>query len=289
MSRLLERWKREKEEKEQRRIEREKRKTEREKEKERKKKEAKKKRKKSAENRKYYKKVRAKQLKERKDKGDEYGYFMVLVMKDCERFKKVGISYWKTGAYKLFNDEVEKNRKEVSYPQLKISDGGVLSNSSEYEIIIVQLINDDDKDMISHFRDKDGRFIEHIITDSDKYKIIDKADWFVDETFAVYGYHPINDRKNFAFIADNIVMKDVRPDTARRVFVYKNKVVIQYDSTFDFVQCKSNKEAERLYDALYKKADGNKYIIFTGRSPRGISTWLLNELEQITGWKRNVL
>ena len=58
------------------------------------------------------------------------------------------------------------------------------------------------------------------------------------------------------------------------------------DLDFDFVVCKTPKEAKRLYDALEKYAGSNEYVFFTGTLNRQQSSMMLNKLEEKTGWSR---
>ena len=283
MSKLLERWKREKVEKEARQAERERKRAEREKEKLRLKREKHHKKMRHKQNQRYYKKKRAAFMKEKAKIGDEKGYFVVYIMKNCKKVKKIGVAAWKTDAYNIFNDAIEKNRADVSYP-LRVYDRGNLSKTVEHEIIIAQKVTQED-DAVTYFRNADGKFIEHEIVDKKGYKIIDKAEWLIEETFTVQGYHPTKDRKTFRFILNEMVLKDLSRETSRVIFVWGDKVIIRNDSTLDAITCKNNKEAERLYDALYKAVDGNKYIAFTGRCPRDIVGWVKENLEEITGRK----
>lgn len=288
MSRLLERWKREKEEKEARKAAREAKRKEREKEKLRLKRERHHKVVRSRQNRRYYKKVRAKRLKEREKNGDVYGYYMVLLMKNKKRIGKIGKAWWKSQAYKLFNDSIAENRAKVKYPE-KItkltSNGG--SRSNLYEIIIVQRVDPDASgENVTFIRDEHGRFIEHVVIDNDRYIILDKAEWYIEEKFNVYGYHPIKDRKSFDFIMENIILNDLERDTCRRIFTFRNRLVVQYDSDFDFITCKNAKESERLYDTIEKEAKGNPYLLFTGRLSKDMSNWFLDEMVEKTGWSR---
>lgn len=288
MSRLLERWKREKAEKEAKKAAREAKRKEKEKEKLRLKRERHHKVVRRRQNRRYYKKVRAKQLKERAKNGDVYAFYMVLLMKNRQRIGKIGKAWWKTEAYRLFNEAIAANREQVKYP-VKICKSGNSGKtwSNEYEIIIVQRVTDDMfKDNVTFIRDEHGKFVEHAIIDNDRYIILDKAEWYVDEKFNVYGYHPIKNRKTFKFILDNIVLKDLERDTSRRIFTYKNKLVVQYDSDFDFVTCKTQEEAERLYDTIQSETDGNPYLLFTGRLSKDMSRWFVDEMMEKTGWTR---
>ena len=288
MSRALERLKREKAEREAKKAERERKRKEREKEKLRLKRERHHKVVRRRQNKRYYKKVRAKRLKERAKNGDVYGYYMILLMKNRQRIGKIGKAWWKTEAYRQFNEAIAANREDVKYP-VKICESGNSGKtwSNEYEIIIVQRIDSESfKENVTFIRDEHGRFIEHSVIDNDRYVILDKAEWYVDEKFNVYGYHPIKNRKTFKFILDNIVLKDLERNTSRRIFTYKNKLVVQYDTDFDFITCKTTEEAERLYDTIQKETDGNPYLLFTGRLAKDMNAWFLDEMVEKTGWTR---
>jgi hypothetical protein len=291
MSRLSDKLKREREEREARKAERERKRKEKEKEREKEKLRRKRERHhkvvRSRQNRRYYKKVRAKQLKERAKNGDVYGYYMILLMKNRKRMGKIGIARWKTEAYRKFNESVSENREHVKFP-VKIYESGNSGKTwkSDYEIIIVQKV-EPNSDNSTYIRNNNGKFVEHVITDNDKYIILDKAEWYVEEKFNVYGYHPIKDRKSFDFIMDNIILKDIERDTARRIFTFKNKLVVQYDTDFDFITCKTPKEAERLYDAIQKETDGNPYLLFTGQLAKDMHRWFVDEMVEKTGWDRS--
>ena len=62
-------------------------------------------------NRRAYLKRRQKELDRRKELGDEYAYYSVYITKNNKRVRFVGCSWWKTDAYKIYNDAIEKNRK----------------------------------------------------------------------------------------------------------------------------------------------------------------------------------
>ena len=55
-------------------------------------------------NKKYYAKIRAKQLAERKKEGDEKGSYLILLVKDKKRYDKLGEYRWKNAAFKAYNE-----------------------------------------------------------------------------------------------------------------------------------------------------------------------------------------
>lgn len=287
----LERMIREKQEREARRAEKERIKKEKEAEKLKAKKLERKKKLKQKQNQKYYKKVRDKVLQERAEKGDKRAYHMVVIMKNYKRKKRIGASWWMSDAYEIYNKAREENHNSVKFPvrlyeaNTSKHKDGVKQTKPVFEIMIIQRNPDGgEKAMI---RNKAGKYIPNLIIDNEYYTILDKDEWFEEETFNVYGYHPKKDRKDFSFILNEMLLKDVSPDNIKRVFPYHNRVIIQYNDDIDIITCKTAEESERLHTELEKAVGNNKYVLFTYRtSSKNIASWVLNKLEEKTGWTR---
>lgn len=244
-------------------------------------------------NRRAYLKKRQVILDERKKKGDERAYFLVLLCKNRKRIKRIGASWWKTDAYEIYNNAIEENEKTVKFPvkMLTSSNNNKRSDNKrnvKYEIIIVKNVSEND-DTTTKFRNDNGKFVDTTITDKPNHIIVAKHEWLVEESFNVYGYHPVKDRKTYDFILNEMVLKDFndKRDT-RRIITFQNKLIIQYIDDFDFVICKNPNECQRLYNQLEKdiKEQKNKYILFMGKLAKTLTTWMLNELENKTGWDR---
>lgn len=291
MSKLLERWKREKAEKEERKRERERKRLEREAEKKRIAKEKRRKNKIRAKNRRAYRKHRQKELREHRLIGDIQAYHIIIITKNRKKIKNMGCAWWRSNAMNRYNELIEQNRAEVKFPvrlyetNEKKQKQSKRSEKVKYEILVIQKITGDE-DNVTHFRNEQGMIVENYIGDNKSYKIVAKDEWYVDETFNVYGYHPSTDRKNFDFILNELVLKGLDKYSIKRIFCYKHRVIIQKDDDFDFVTCKTTQEAERLYDTLMEYVGKNKDIIFSNRLSRDMSSWILNEMEQKTGWSR---
>ena len=276
-------------------LERERIKAEKKAEREKIKKLARKKMLKSKQNKRAYKKRRAIILKEKAKNNDKYAYYMVVIMKNGKRVKRIGTTWWRNDAFDMYNEAVEENHSSVLCP-LKIvettygkAQDGKYTKSMKYEIMIVEKVGEEE-DKVSKFRDEEGKFIDNVITDSD-YKIIAKDEWLVEEKFSVYGYHPKKNKKDAHFILNEMVLKDACRDNVKRVFLFHDKIVIQYDTDFDFIVCKTKDDAERLYDILEKKViklKKNKFILFTDKLTKFMTTWFLNEMEKKTGWRRDL-
>ena len=216
---------------------------------------------------------------------------MIVIMKNYKKKKRLAFTWWMTDAFEKYNQYIEENRKNVRYP-IKISETnekkqkkGIKSTNTLYEIMILQKTNDEQYP--AKFRNEYGKFVDNVIIDNSDYNIIAKDEWYVEETFHVYGYHPIKDRKTFCFILNNIILKNNNKENIKRIFTYKNKLIIQYNSDIDMVSCKTAGEAKRLYSELYKSVDDKKYILFTGTLyTKNMSTWVLNKIEEKTGRAR---
>lgn len=244
-------------------------------------------------NKRAYKKRREAQLEERRKNHDKFAYYMIVIMKNRKRVKRIGTTWWKTDAYNIYNNAIEENESSVICPvEIHETANGIPVDGSstidiKYEIMIVEKIGKDE-DKVKKFKNEDGKFIDNVIIDSD-YKIIAKHNWLVEEKYSVYGFHPKKQRKDAHYILEEMLLKNSCRDNTKRVFLYNNKIVIQYDTDFDFITCKTDKEAERLYDILeknVKKQKKNKFILFTDKLNKNMTTWFLNEMEKKTGWTR---
>lgn len=278
----------EREEREAKRKEKERIKKEKEDEKKRLKKIAHVKKLRQKQNKRYYSKKRKKILDKRNKIGDERAYFMVLLTKNRKRIKRIGASWWKTDAYKIYNEALEQNRKDCPFPVKILLTDKNKTKPILYELLLIKNVKEDE-DTIVQLRNNDGKFVDNVILDSKRHVIVAKAEWYIDETFNVYGYHPIRNRKNYNFILNEIVLNNIidRHDI-RTIMTYNNKLFIRYTDDFDFVLCKNKSEAHRLYSQLEKDIPKQykKTILFMGDVARGRVPSLLDEMMEKTGWAR---
>lgn len=251
-----------------------------------------KKRLKKIQNKKYYKKVREERMKMHEEKGDKRSYHLVLVMKDYKRKKRVGASWWMSSAYEIYNKAIEENQATVKFP-VKIYEVdsknkmNVPNRKSVYEIMILQRTPEGQE--VNQFRDEGGKFVPNVIIDNETYTIIAKHEWLVEETFNVYGHHPLKDRKTFEYILNEMVLKDVCWENIKRIYPYGNKMIIQYDSDIDIVTCKTPEECDRLISELQRYTKDNKYIIYTGRiENHNIASDIIEKIQERTGWERKL-
>ena len=286
------------EERKRKKAEREKRKKEKEEAKAAEKRAKRKKKLRHQQNQRYYAKIKKKMEKERKEKGYEWGYCMVLLVKNHKRVKRLGASWWKTDAFKIYNDALEKNHEEVKFPvKFRTScESSVRKNNridTKWEVIIVQRLNDEEDSNITQFRNDEGKFVNVEIVDKQLYKVIARGEWFVEEHFYVYGYHPKKDRKTYQFILNNLILDKLETiNDILQITTVRNKLMISHSEDFDFVICKNAEEAERLYSALQtdEALKKNERVIFFGSVTNLNSVnKVYDRIEEKTGWDRTLI
>lgn len=251
--------------------------------KEAKKKERKRKLKKKA-NARYYAKVVKARDEQRKAIGEESGKFTIYIVKNGVKYKNVAYKFFKIEATQLFYQLVEENHAQVKFPRTQSNWHHKLVDV-KYEIILVKYIDPEMEDKVTLIRNKEGKFIEND-TDSPTHKILLKEDWYIEETFGVYGFDNLTDRKTFDFILNDIVLK--KHEDYNRIIVYTDKVISHYGKDLDIVTCKSVQQAIDLYDMLekYVSPKDNPHVLFMGKTFYTSAQWVIDDLEEKTGWKR---
>lgn len=250
-----------------------------------------KKRLKYLQNQRYYKKVKKKREAERKKTGDELSYFSIFIVRDKQKIKHIGRRKLKSRAYELYEKTIEENEQNVPFPREYVSNSAKRStfSTTEYEIIMVKSVKDDEE-TISQFRNKQGKYVDNVISNWKNRVIVAKHPWLVEEKVYVYGYHPIRDKKSFDFVLNNLVLNDIETkDDIRCILTLKNKIIFKYVDDFTFVVCKTPHDAERLYKALEKHIPQHlkPYIYFLGEvtGESSIKNWV-DKLVDKTGWDR---
>jgi len=185
-----------------------------------------------------------------------------------------------------FNKLIEEN-KNVKFPVRYINVGKLVK--AHYELFIIKR-NDDDKEVIK-LKDNDGK-IKGFKTDDEDWVIYDRSDYEKEETFWVYGFHPIFQRKDFSWIYDNLISKNVSKESAKQVLVYQNKLLISTAYDLQIVFCKNISDCVRLYNELERERDNNKlkYVFFNGDVYNSYvkGNWL-KKMKELTGWDSHKL
>lgn len=220
-----------------------------------------------------------------KNMGDEKGTFSIYLMKDGKRIKFFGFRKYKVAALQLYHQFLEDNKNEVQFPQRYVKHNSKLKEH-KYELILVKKIDENKEDSMTLLRNEEGKFVENYLIDAPTHKILDKNEWFIEETFYVYGFDPQKERKNFSYIYNNIILRD--PSTYSRIMVHNNKLIKHYDDDMDIIFCKSTDQAIELYDTIEKMIDKKKNptLFFMGKISGTTSSWIIDEIQKKTGWTR---
>jgi hypothetical protein len=240
-------------------------------------------------NKRAYKKRRKKELEEHKLKGDVQGYYRIMIMKNHQFVKELSHSWWMLTAYEKFNKYIEDNNKGVICEKILVqSQNGYdpLLN----EILLLKKIDPTIDNGVREIRNEYGIFEENIILDNNNYAIIAKDKWFIPETYHVYGFNPITDRKTGRWIYDNLINKDCSKENLKLVYMCHNKLIIQYNNDIDLVICNNDNECLRLYNKLEQETPKkNKYVMYTAYIADSRISWLYDLIQEKTGWNRNMI
>lgn len=185
-------------------------------------------------------------------------------------------------------EELMKNNDEIIFPA-RIQIGKTIEDCrDEYLILEKNRYGDKEAPML---RNTYGKLVKQE-TNSEKWLVMDKFRYDVEETFWVYGYDPVHARKTFQWIYYNIILSNIETKyDIKRIMLYKNKIVIKDDvGNIDIVFCKTMSDAIRFYNLLgeWVARDKMKQILMLGNySDIGDKRRMLeNELVAKTGWTK---
>lgn len=153
--------------------------------------------------------------------------------------------------------------------------------------------NRNNENPVRQLRNEYGKLVDHK-TSSPFWIIIDKFPCTIEETFWVWGYDKAEDRKDFKWIYENLVISVLENDQTSTVniYLYNNKVIFRYDGKdFNFVICKNISDAIRMYNLLSDWCKKNKRVFFTGgingHSLRGKE--IMQLIMDKTGWTQRMV
>lgn len=184
-------------------------------------------------------------------------------------------------AIKWFNNACKDNKENVIFPVEFVNYGKIIP--SEYEILLLRSKKTDEK------WGKSEVTLKNIIADNDKFEILKKEKWLVEETFWVYGYHPKYERKDFTFIINNIVKKESTLDeySVKAIMLYHNKLIIDLGLDLEFIICKNEKDSLRLYNRVKEEVKDNRKFMFLGYVSKKEKYFILRRIMNKTGWNYN--
>lgn len=188
-------------------------------------------------------------------------------------------------AYKVFNELIEQSNNVV-FPKRILNSNGLTESYDEYLILERNKYGDKETPLL---RNDYGKLVEHK-TNTEKWVILDKARYSVEETFWVYGYDPKANRKTFMWVYENLLVGRIKSRyDIKRVLLYNNKLIIKDDAgEIDLIICKTKGDAIRFYNLLqdFVLKDRIKQVFFMGArgGKSNTTSMLIKELSEYTGW-----
>lgn len=217
------------------------------------------------------------------------GFFLIVTTSHKKVIEQVYHTTTSNSAFKKFNELIEENKKNVVFPVKTIANKNISRGliKADYEILLIKRRKENDSD--AKLRNEYGQFVDHVIVDNDKWVIVDKHIYNREESFWVYGFNPKTQRKNFNFILNEMILVNNDKNYFKRVIIFKNKLVIQYDFDIDIVICKNQEDAIRLYNALEEGVKKAKYknIFFNGIVSNSNKAWAFKLIMDKTGWNKD--
>lgn len=199
------------------------------------------------------------------------------------------------GSYQTYSDafsklnELEELNKLVVFPRKYINSGVISLIKEEYLLLEKNRFGDKTN---GSFRNEFGKFVEQKISNSEKWVIRSKVHKIVEETFWVYGYDPKSDRKTASWIYENLIIGSIKNAyDIVRIILYKNKLIIKYDTKpLSMILCKNKSDAIRLYNFVSEKQQNNKLkqIVCVGMFNliSDKRRELENDIIDLTGWTK---
>lgn len=213
--------------------------------------------------------------------------YQIILLKNNERIETLCTFSLLTSVLIKYNELLEENKK-IILPIKKLNIEKI--EDVKYHLCIIK--RKDENDLTNpKFKNDFGEFIENIVEDNDEWIIFKKEEYFIEEKFWVYGFHPLYDRKNFMFIYNDILKDNIKSKyDFINIYYYKNKIIFEGVNTINMVICKDMSDAVRLYCKLddFAKEDKLKYLAFTGNGGRTkkSASMTIDKIMSFTNWDR---
>lgn len=199
------------------------------------------------------------------------------------------------GFYQTYADaysklqELIKANDEIVFPRKYLNSGIINLSKDEYLILEKNRYGDKEDGLL---RNEYGKIIKHKIINNTKWIIREKAIRLIEETFWVYGYDPKADRKTYQWIFNDLLIGNLETQyDIIRILVYKNKLIIKYDSKpISMIMCKNKSDAIRLYNKISEDVRNNKLKQIVCVGACNVICEARKELEkdiiELTGWNK---
>ena len=211
-------------------------------------------------------------------------FYHIILTNHGKQLRDLYFTHSEALVNKRFNAMLKENKKIV-FP-MRYNNHEHVMKECNYELIIIKGKDEFDNN-VQKIRDEYGKFINYESSDED-WIIYDRANYDIEETFWVYGYHPRIQRKDFNWIFDTFIEKDAKNKYIfKSVVVYKNKLLIDYNGKLEMVICKNKSDCVRMYNMIEKKSVEKKHknIAFMGdiADSKYKKMWM-DKIRELTHW-----
>jgi len=182
-------------------------------------------------------------------------------------------------AFIHFN-KLKKENNKIHFKRNFINSNGI--RKVNYQICISKITEDDDIPRI--LRDPFGKlYTEKFLGD---WTIIHSDEYFIEETFWIYGDYPRTDRHGIDAILKKIMIGAHAKKMVKQIIVVWNKLIIFNENQFDLVICKNIEDAQRLHHAISNicKKQKIKSLLFMGTSTKANRGFYYDLIHDKTGW-----
>lgn len=189
--------------------------------------------------------------------------FQIIITHNNKQVEYIGTFNSEAKAMKKFN-EMKLENNNVKFPVYYVSSKYI--EKAHYEIVVIKKRLNENTPKTTKLRNKHGEFVEHL-TNNDNWIVFDKAQYFKEETFWVYGYHPLVQRKTFDFIFNDIIKPLCEyKKNGTTLIVYNNKLIVDSLDKTELIICKNTSDCIRLYNLIEETANKKriKYLNYGG-------------------------
>lgn len=206
--------------------------------------------------------------------------YKIILVRNKQKIKTFYSCRTHETAINKFNEYVKNNK--VFYPKKIVNDKKI--KSVKYELLLLKERTENDKNRM--IKNDFGKIVEETVTD-EKWVIIDRNNYQIEESFWVYGNSYKNERLTIKEIMKDILLKDIRKKYhTKQIIILQNKLIFQADEDFDIVFCKTKSEATRLHNTLMTTAKTTRMdkLMFMGHASDKMKYELYLKIQEKTGW-----
>lgn len=173
--------------------------------------------------------------------------YKIIIASNGKQISTLFTTSSETEVNDTFSKLVNKNREDIKFPCRFIHNKNKMEKAY-YEIIIIKSKQKGDINK-TNLRNENGKFVNYS-SDDENWIIYDRDYYEAEETFWVYGFDSVSDRKNYQWIYSNYIALNCSKYQVKNVFAFNNKLLISSNCQYKMILCKNHSDCVRLYNSL---------------------------------------